>query len=101
MIVFCALLPQTPAMTLGSHRLKGTIVRLKEPFCLMQKQYEDDDNDDDDDDNTKNENNNTTRRRRKQQQLKSYQIIGIVREKYLFASYPKVIMRPQQQQQQK
>jgi hypothetical protein len=67
-------------MTLGSHRLKGSIERLKESFCLMQKQYGVDETN----------NNNTV--------LTSYQIIGIVREKYLFTSYPKVIMRSQQQQ---
>jgi hypothetical protein len=59
-------------MILGNHQLKGTVEKLKESFCLMQKKY---------DENIE------------PKALDSYQIIGIVKQKYLFNSYPKVIMR--------
>lgn len=56
-------------MILGSHELKGKVEKLKEPFTIMEKQY---------DENEK---------------LVSYQVVGLVRQKLLFSSYPKVIMR--------
>jgi hypothetical protein len=56
-------------MILGSHQLKGQVETLKEPFCVMEKQYDGNQN------------------------LRSYQVIGVVRQKLLFNSYPKVIMR--------
>ena len=58
-------------MILGSHQLKGKIEKLKEPFCLMEKVYN----------------------KENQSLLEAYQVIGIVKQKYLFSDYPKVIMR--------
>mmetsp|Transcript_32571 Transcript_32571/g.50535 ORF Transcript_32571/g.50535 Transcript_32571/m.50535 type:complete len:125 (+) Transcript_32571:37-411(+) len=58
-----------PVMTLGSHQLKGTIDMLKNPFCVMKKEYGD------------------------SQALESYHIIGVVHERVIFNQYPKVIMR--------
>ena len=60
---------QTPMMVLGSHQLKGSVETLKQPFCLLRKQYN------------------------HAKELQSYQIKGIVKQKYLFNNYPKVIMR--------
>ena len=56
-------------MTLGSHQLKGKIEKLKEPFSVMEKEYDEN------------------------QSLKAYKIIGTVHEKFIFNQYPKVIMR--------
>mmetsp|Transcript_18577 Transcript_18577/g.44853 ORF Transcript_18577/g.44853 Transcript_18577/m.44853 type:complete len:193 (+) Transcript_18577:82-660(+) len=61
---------ETPVMILGSHQLKGKIEKLKEPFCLMEKVYN-----------------------KENQSLEAYQVVGIVKQKYLFSQYPKVIMR--------
>jgi hypothetical protein len=63
---------QKPTMTVGNHIVTGTVQPLKEPFCLMEKQYSDEAG---------------------HKVLQSYQIIGVVKQKYLFNSYPKVIMR--------
>ena len=63
---------QTPTMILGNHQLKGEVVKLKDPFCLMEKTYDE----------------SVTPK-----QIKAYQIIGIVTEKFLFKTYPKAIMR--------
>jgi Ctf8 len=62
---------QKPVMTIGSHILTGTVQTLKDPFCLMEKQYSIDENG--------------------RRGIESYQIIGVVKQKYLFNSYPKVI----------
>ena len=59
-------------MILGSHELKGEVVKLDVPFCLMEKTYDE----------------SVTPK-----QIKAYQIVGIVKEKFLFKNYPKVIMR--------
>ena len=58
-------------MILGSHQLKGSVETLKDPFCLMEKKYTSE----------------------QPKELKAYQIKGAVTQKYLFNSYPKVIMR--------
>jgi hypothetical protein len=60
-------------MILGSHQLKGKVEKLKQPFCLMEKVYS-------------NGNGHGG-------SLEAYQVIGIVRQRYLFSEYPKVIMR--------
>lgn len=62
-------------MILGSHQLKGKVESIKDPFCLMEKVYGEDGDDDD------------------KKTLIAYQVIGIVKQKFLFNSYPKVIMR--------
>jgi len=59
-------------MILGNHELKGEVVSLKTPFCLMEKKYDE-----------------TV----KPKQIQAYQIKGIVKEKFLFKNYPKAIMR--------
>ena len=59
-------------MILGSHQVTGQVEKLEDHFCLMEKKYNDD----------------VTPK-----QIESYQIIGIVKEKFLFKNYPKVIMR--------
>ena len=61
---------KVPMMTLGSHQLKGKVEKLKEPFNVMEKVYDEN-----------------------QQTLKCYKIIGIVKERLIFNQYPKVIMR--------
>ena len=71
---------KNPVMILGNHQLKGSIEKLKDPFCLFEKIYgDDDDNDNDDGNNSKS--------------LRSYNIKGMITTKYLFNNYPKVIMR--------
>jgi hypothetical protein len=55
-------------MILGSHQLKGSVVMLQQPFCVLKKQVDDDDN-------------------------VSYTISGVVTRKLLFNQYPKIIMR--------
>jgi hypothetical protein len=59
-------------MILGNHELTGKVVKLADPFCLMEKKY----------------NESVTPK-----EIEAYQIIGIVREKFLFNNYPKAIMR--------
>lgn len=59
-------------MTVGNHTLTGTVQPLKDPFCLMEKKYAEEAG---------------------QKTLQAYNIIGVVKQKYLFNSYPKVIMR--------
>jgi hypothetical protein len=56
-------------MILGSHQLKGKVEQLKEPFCVMEKQYDEN------------------------QQLQAYLVVGVVKQKLMFNQYPKVIMR--------
>lgn len=63
---------QTPVMILGNHQLTGQVEKLDDPYCLMEKKY----------------NENVTPK-----QIEAYQIIGIVTEKLLFKNYPKAIMR--------
>ncbi|KAG7358517.1 Ctf8-domain containing protein [Nitzschia inconspicua] len=60
-----------PTITIGSHIVTGSVQPLKQPFCLMEKQYRVDDDG--------------------HLSLHSYQIKGIIKQKYLFNSYPKVI----------
>ena len=64
-------------MILGSHQVTGHVEKLDDPFCLMEKKYKHTD-----DTSTS-----------KKKQIESYQIIGIVKEKFMFKNYPKVIMR--------
>jgi len=59
-------------MILGSHQLTGEEKKIDDPFCLMEKKYKE----------------GVTPK-----QIESYQIIGIVKKKFLFKNYPKVIMR--------
>lgn len=59
-------------MILGNHQLKGSIEKLKDPFCLMEKKYKEG---------------------IQPKELDSYQIAGMIKQKYLFNCYPKVIMR--------
>ena len=66
---------QHPIMTLGTHRLKGTVEQLKLPFCVLEKDCTGEDDDDDDEHQT------------------CYHVKGIVTKKLLFNSYPKTIMR--------
>lgn len=54
-------------MILGSHELKGEVVTLKEPFCVMKKRKRDD--------------------------RVEYSVVGIVTKKLFFNQYPKSIMR--------
>jgi hypothetical protein len=54
-------------MVLGSHELKGEVVTLKEPFCVMRK--------------------------RKREDTVDYSVVGVVTKKLLFNQYPKSIMR--------
>jgi hypothetical protein len=56
-------------MILGSHQLKGKIETLKENFFVMEKQYDE------------------------TERLESYRVAGIIKTKYMFNQYPKVIMR--------
>jgi hypothetical protein len=57
-------------MILGSHQLKGKIENLKENFFVMEKQYDE-----------------------KTERLESYRVVGVIKTKYMFNQYPKVIMR--------
>ncbi len=59
-------------MILGNHELKGEVVKLKDPFCLMEKTYDE----------------SVTPK-----MIRAYQIKGLVTEKLLFKNYPKAIMR--------
>jgi hypothetical protein len=58
----------TPIIIVGSHELKGEVIRLKEPFCVMNK-------------------------KRKRDENVEYTVVGIVTKKLLFSNYPKTIMR--------
>jgi len=90
-----------PTLILGSHQVKGKVKKLKSSFCLMEKRY-------------KNATATSTafsseppvplpppnkkqklqqQPQPKKKQIECYQIIGIVTEKIIFDTYPKVIMR--------
>lgn len=56
---------QTPFMILGSHELKGSVEKLKRPFCLLKKEAGG----------------------------ASYTVTGLITTKLLFNKYPKTIMR--------
>lgn len=58
----------TPIIIIGSHELKGEVVTLKEPFCVMNKKRKGDEN-------------------------VEYTVVGVVTKKLLFTNYPKTIMR--------
>mmetsp|Transcript_24795 Transcript_24795/g.44855 ORF Transcript_24795/g.44855 Transcript_24795/m.44855 type:complete len:120 (+) Transcript_24795:60-419(+) len=58
----------TPIIIVGSHELKGEVVTLKEPFCVMNK-------------------------KRKRDENVEYTVVGVVTKKLLFTNYPKTIMR--------
>ena len=62
-------------MILGNHQLKGEVIKLKDPFCLMEKTYDE----------------SVTAVTPKK--IEAYQIKGLVTEKFLFKNYPKAIMR--------
>lgn len=55
-------------MVLGSHELKGEVMTLKEPFCVMRK-------------------------RKREEDTVDYSVVGVVTKKLLFNQYPKSIMR--------
>ncbi|MGK3755087.1 MAG: hypothetical protein ACI8RD_007396 [Bacillariaceae sp.] len=74
-------------MIVGSHQLKGKVIKLKDPFCLMEKRYKVSD------ESESKSSSSSQPKKKKQKQIESYQIIGIVKEKYHFVTYPKVIMR--------
>lgn len=57
-----------PIMILGTHELKGEVVMLKEPFCVMNK-------------------------RKRDEEEVDYTVVGVVTKKLLFDRYPKTIMR--------
>ena len=74
-------------MIVGSHQLKGKVIKLKDPFCLMEKRYTFLESSDE------SSSSSSQPKKKKQKQIESYQIIGIVKEKFHFVTYPKVIMR--------
>ena len=74
-------------MIVGSHQLKGKVIKLKDPFCLMEKRYTFIESSDE------SSSLSSQPKKKKQKQIESYQIIGIVKEKFHFVTYPKVIMR--------
>ena len=65
---------QTPVMIIGTHELRGKVEDLAQPFCVLQKAYNNKNADDDDD-------------------SKEYRITGLVNRKIVFNRYPKTIMR--------
>ena len=79
-------------MILGTHQLKGKIEILDEPFCIMEKQTKGDGINDADavmDDVEADELLLSSSSSSKT----SYNIVGIIRRKFLFNQYPKTIMR--------
>lgn len=54
-------------MILGTHELKGKVEKLKQPFCILEKQSD--------------------------EENASYEVTGVVKQKLLFNQYPKIIMR--------
>lgn len=56
-----------PIMIVGTHELKGEVIKLKENFCVIKKRRRADNVD--------------------------FQVVGIVTKKLLFNQYPKSIMR--------
>ena len=54
-------------MVMGSHQLTGSVEKLKQPFCVLQKQIS--------------------------SEATAYQVKGVVTQKLLFNNYPKTIMR--------
>lgn len=57
-------------MVLGSHQLKGKTENLKDEFFVMEKEYSESTG-----------------------ALESYRVVGVIKTKYMFNQYPKVIMR--------
>lgn len=92
-------------MIIGTHQLKGKVEQLQEPFCIMEQERFDD-GDDDNDENFRDDNDDEKKTESTEQQDKSvseytkstssktsYNIVGIIRQKFLFNQYPKTIMR--------
>jgi len=70
-------------MILGSHELKGTLEPLEQPFVVLRaatttKRKRDDD---------------PTTEKRTKTEKEGYEVAGIIRQKLLFNTYPKIIMR--------
>jgi len=61
---------KNPLLILGSHQLKGKAVDLKENFAVLEKNYDSELN-----------------------ELHSYAPVGIIKKKFIFNEYPKVIMK--------
>jgi len=79
-----------PTMILGSHQVKGKVKKLKSSFCLMEKRYTTSTTADN---NNKSSSKPPPPKKKQKKQIECYQIIGIVKEKIIFDTYPKVIMR--------
>ena len=80
-------------MILGTHQLKGKIEILDEPFCVMEKQAKCDGNDDDADAVMDDVEADELLLSSSSSSKTSYNIVGIIRRKFLFNQYPKTIMR--------
>lgn len=59
---------ETPVMIVGSHELRGSIIKLKQPFAVLRKQ-------------------------KGSESDVEYEVVGMITKKVLFDQYPKSIMR--------
>jgi len=75
-----------PTLIIGNHQLKGTSIKLKEPFAVLRKRKASQITENDDADGTSGS-------RLKSLSGVQLEVVGVVKKKLMFISYPKSIMR--------
>ena len=70
-------------MTIGNHELKGTAIKLKEPFAVLRKRKA----------SQITSNNDDGSNQLQSQSGVQLEVVGVVKKKLMFDQYPKSIMR--------
>ena len=78
-----------PTLIIGNHELKGSEIKLKEPFAILRKRKSH---------KLSQINNDTDENASESRRLKSHsgvqlEVVGVVKTKLMFDQYPKSIMR--------
>ena len=81
-----------PTLIIGNHELKGTSNKLKEPFAVLRKRKASQIANDDDDGNN-GADGGTAETNLKKHSGVQLEVVGVVKKKLMFDSYPKSIMR--------
>jgi chromosome transmission fidelity protein 8 len=88
------LLQGDPVFTIGNHQLEGKVVPLAKPLAMMQKQQPPTSGNDDDDDDGNEVDGDASSNTKQPSAAASYDIVGIVRSKYLFKHRPRPVAAP-------
>lgn len=75
-------------MIIGNHELKGTAITLKEPFAVLRKRKASQITENDDADGAPAE-----AKKLKLHSGVQLEVVGVVKKKFMFVSFPKSIMR--------